>query len=108
MELAQKECLTSVHTVTAQELPQTTGLAHVFSPACSSSTSKPDSIHWANAMGSVFVSTMTSRRSRKSRNQRSLAPSKCLHIVATESSTIMKNKHLSRAYSEHTAGCIWA
>merc|ERR1719378_322205 len=39
-------------------------------------------------MGNVFVSTTRSRRSRKSRNQRSLAPSKCLHIVTTESSTI--------------------
>merc|ERR1711915_1055573 len=88
MELVQKECLTSVHTVTAQELLQMTGLAPVFNRACLSLTSKLDSIHWVNATGSVFVSTRTSKPSLKSRNQPSLAQSKCLHIVTTKSRNI--------------------
>merc|ERR1711915_976539 len=87
-ELVQKECLTFVHTVTAQELPQMTGLAPVFNLACLSLTSKPDSIHWVNAMGSVFVSTRTLKQSLKSRNQPSLVQRKCLHIVTTKSSNI--------------------
>merc|ERR1711915_465190 len=88
MELVRKECLTSVHTVTAQELLQMTGLAPVFNLACLSSTFKPDSIHWVNATESVFVSTKTLKPLLKNRNQRSLAQGKCLHIVTTKSSNI--------------------